>query len=156
MSHIRVTPFLRRPRISRVTRIRSRISSQDNNTFHIDWQDQDKREIFKNLQEWVNNYRNIVLSCSRAALELAESTLSSSSSPRPTCLLRWIIERFNLRARSRTRATVNLRRRDRAHSHSAKLHAVYGAFRSEWFAPSRFFTHNGCQGKIVFFFFMWK
>ena len=37
--------------------------------FHIDWQDQDNRENFKNLQERNNNYRNyIVLSCSRAAL----------------------------------------------------------------------------------------
>ena len=38
------------------------------NIFHIDWNVQDKRKIFKNLQERDNNYRNIVLSCSRAAL----------------------------------------------------------------------------------------
>ena len=46
----------------------SRISRQDNNIFHINWKDQDKRKIFKNLQGQDNNYRNIVLSCSRAAL----------------------------------------------------------------------------------------
>ena len=45
-----------------------RISKQDNNTFHIDWKNQDKRKFFKNWQERDNNYRNIVMSCSRAAL----------------------------------------------------------------------------------------
>ena len=44
------------------------ISGQDNNTFYIDWQDQGKGEIFKYLQERDNNYRNIVLPCSRVAL----------------------------------------------------------------------------------------
>ena len=34
-----------------VTPIWTRILRQDDNTFHIDWKDQDKREIFKNLQE---------------------------------------------------------------------------------------------------------
>ena len=56
LSHVCVTPM------------RSRISRQGNNTLHIDWQDQCKREIFKNFQERDNNYRNIGLSPSRAAL----------------------------------------------------------------------------------------
>ena len=38
----------------------SRISRQDNNTFHIDWQDQYKRDILKNLQERDNNYEEIL------------------------------------------------------------------------------------------------
>ena len=46
------------------------ISRQDNNTFHIDWQDQYKREIFKNFQERDNNCRNIVLSRSGVALAI--------------------------------------------------------------------------------------
>ena len=57
MSHVCVTP------------IWSRISRQDNNTFYIDWKDQDKRENFKNLQNRDNNYKNIVLSRSHAALQ---------------------------------------------------------------------------------------
>ena len=52
MSHIYVTP------------IRSIISRQDNNTFHIVWKHQYKREIFKNLQK----RGNIVFSRSCAAL----------------------------------------------------------------------------------------
>ena len=51
-----------------VTLISSRILREENNTFYIDRKDQDKREIFKNLQERDNDYRNNVLSRSRAAL----------------------------------------------------------------------------------------
>ena len=47
------------------TPIWSRISRQDNNTFHIDWKD--KREISKDLQERDNNYKNILLSFSCSA-----------------------------------------------------------------------------------------
>ena len=49
-------------------------SRQDNNTFHIGWKDQDNIEIFKNLQERDNNYRNIALSLSREALVKIETT----------------------------------------------------------------------------------
>ena len=46
--------------------------------------DKTKREIFKNLQERDNNHRNIVLSCSRAALLGANKVITTKAHCRET------------------------------------------------------------------------